>query len=427
MREEDQKQIERISGFSEKFSALSNYLGYKKFANEKPKILFLNSQGWIAQEVINAIKLNDYELQVIDVGNLDPKENKVSTDDYLNFHKILIKGLVVFQPDCIFTTNHAAFDEMGLLIKILDQFGIPCISWFVDSPIFIFEDAEPQKSKYLYVFVWEKLYVKRLKELGFENVFYLPLATSKDFLKERAILKTEIERFTCDVAFVGNTNMEYATALLYKVKFKEKEMELAKSAVDYQIMHPDIEMISILSELDNGSFSKLNERNKILLECYCVLEATANCRDKVVSILSKNFNFKVFGDEKWNDIYPSHYCGELDYYKELHYLYKYAKIIVNTTSFQMNTAVNQRVYDVFLCDGLLVSDYREDYDILFGENMIPTFRSTEEMMEVVKYYLEHEKEREEKIESIKSIIKSKHRYINRIEELFLNMRKYYHE
>ena len=426
MEKNAKEQIERISGFAEKFSALSQYLNYKKFANEKPKILFLNARGWIATEVINAIRLNGYELQIIDIENLDAKKYKVSQDDYLGFHKVLIKGLIEFRPDCIFTINHAAFDNMGLLTKILEQFRIPCISWFVDSPIFIFEDTEPQKSKYLHVFVWERTFIKRLQELGFENVIYLPLATSKDFLEEKAISKKEIEKFTCDVAFVGQTNKDHSNTWLYKGKFKEKEMELAKRVIDYQIMNPDIETRYILSEMDNGSFSKLSEYNKILLECYCVLKATADYRDEVVSVLSKNLNFKVFGDINWKEIYPAHYFGELDYYKELHYLYKYAKIIVNTTSFQMNTAVNQRVYDIFLCDGFLVSDYRKDYDVLFGENMVPTFRSTKEMVEVVQYYLEHEKERKEKTENIKSIIKSKHRYIYRIEELFLNMKKYYY-
>jgi spore maturation protein CgeB len=427
MQDNEKKQMERVSGFAEKFSALSQYLSYKKFENEKHKILFLNGHGWIAQEVINAIKLNGHELQIIDVENLDVKKNRVSREDYFGFHKVLIKRLIEFRPDCIFTNNHAAFDNMGLLSKILDQFSIPCISWFVDSPIFIFEDAEPQKSKYLHVFVWEKSYVKRLKMLGFANVIYLPLATSKDFLEEKVISKKYIKRFSCDVAFVGNTNTDHSNLLLHRGKFKEQEMDLAKKAIDYQIMYPNIEMRSILSEMDNGSFSKLSEYNKILLECYSVLQATANFRDKVVSILAKNFNFKVFGDIKWKEIYPSHYFGEVDYYRELHYLYKYAKIVVNTTSFQMNTAVNQRVYDIFLCDGFLVSDYREDYDLLFGKNMIPTFRTTKEMIEVVQYYLQHEEERKEKIENIKSIIKSKHRYIHRIEELFLNMKKYYHE
>ena len=427
MQDNDKEQIERISGFAEKFSAISQYLNYKKFANEKHRILFLNARGWLSTEVINAIRLNGYEIQVIDIENLDVKRGRVSKEDYFGFHKVLIKGLLEFRPDCIFTINHAAFDTMGLLIRILEQFRIPCISWFVDSPIFIFEDTEPQKSKYLHIFVWEKSFIKRLKELGFENVVYLPLATSKDFLNEKTISKNKIKKFTCDVAFVGASNTEDADIMLEKGKFQEEEMELSKRAIDYQIMHSDIEMRLILSELDNGSFSKLSEHRKILLECYSVLKATSNFREDVVSILSKNFNFKLFGDEIWNKMYPSHYFGKLDYYKEVHHLYKYAKIIVNTTSFQMNTAVNQRVYDTFLCDGFLVSDYREDYDILFGKNVIPVFRSTEEMVEIVQYYLEHEKERKEKIETIKSIIKSKHRYIYRVEELFLNMKKYYHE
>lgn len=420
--------VGRISEFSKKFSAISTYLGYKKFVGGKYKVLLFDSSSWIIPEIKSVLKTDQYECDFIDVHHLNPENKKLSLEDYLQFHKILIKKLIEFRPDCILTVNHAAFDSIGLLTKILDQFKIPFISWFVDSPLYIFKNPEPQKSNYLYLFTWEKAYVRRLLDLDFKNVFYLPLACGHENYYDVKINNEEIERFTSDVVYVGNSNLQNVYDWSSEYYNEPDLLKLSDEAINIQINNPEKQMYIILNELDKAKIlSKLNEEEKLKFEAYCILKATAIYRDNIVNLLSKNFNFKIFGDEKWKEKYANFYYGSVDYYKDLPKLYKCAKIVINTTSFQMNTAVNQRVYDVFFDNGFLISDYRKDYDKLFGKNIIPTFKSDYELIKLVNYYLSNEDERIILTQKIRDIIKEKHLYSNRFLELFAKVKNNYHE
>jgi spore maturation protein CgeB len=420
--------VERISEFSKKFSVISTYLGYKKFQAEKVRVLFLNSSGWIVSEVLQALKNNNCNVEVINVSHLNPENKNLTLDDYLHFHKELIKKLIEFKPDCILTINHAAFDSIGLLSKILEQFKMPFISWFVDSPLYIFKNAEPQKSNYLYLFLWEKSYVERLIELGFSHVFYLPLASGHESLAITPITAQERELYNCDVAFVGNSNKENTTDWFNKEYTSPKIIELTNEAVKFQIKNPDVEMRHILHDLDTANLlDKFDSETKLQFEAYCTLKATELFRNKVVKMLSENFNLKIFGDERWKENYSKNYCRKLDYYKDLPKLYKNAKIIVNVTSFQMNSAVNQRVFDVFFAGGFMISDYRSDYDGLFGTNVVPVYKSIDELQNLVKFYLNQEQERKKISEIIREIVTKNHLYSMRISELFSTVKMNYHE
>lgn len=420
--------IERISEFSKKFSVISTYLGYKKFSGLKPKVLFFNSSGWIVSEVHSALKSLDIPIEVLNVSHLNPENKNLTLENYLQFHKELIKILVDFKPDCILTINHAAFDSIGLLTKILDQFKIPFISWFVDSPLYIFKNPDPQRSKFLYLFSWEKSYVDRLKELQFENVFYLPLATGHEQLSSLELSEEEDKRFSCDCAFVGNSNKGNAEEWFDKEFSSDEFMKLSNLAIEKQITVPNREMRDIIRELDTlNLLAKFDMEFNLKYEAYCILRATEIYRDRVVNKLSKEFDFKIFGDEEWLKLYPDHYYGKVDYYKELPKLYKKAKIIINVTSFQMVSAVNQRVFDVFSSGGFLISDYREDYDLLFGKGVIPVYKNPDDLTEIVKKYLADEEERKSISESVKQILKKKHNYRLRLIELFEKVKNNYHE
>ncbi len=420
--------VERISEFSKKFSVISTHLGYKKFVTSKPRVLYFFSTGWIASEVLDALKADSYPLEVMNVSHLNPDNKNLTLDDYIHFHKDLIKKLLEFKPDCILTINHAAFDSIGLLSKILEQFKMPFISWFVDSPLYIFKNSEPQKSNYLYLFSWEKSYVKRLHELGFSSVFFLPLASGHQFISEESVSEVGDDKYKCDVAFVGNSNKENTRNWFDKEFANPKLAEISDEAVRIQIENSEKEMRYIIKELDSSKIlDKYDDLFRLSFEVYCVLHATEVFREKVVSALSQNFNFKIFGDLGWAEDYPENYVCKLDYYKDLPKLYSSAKIIVNVTNFQMNTAINQRVYDVFFSGGFLVSDYRQDYDKLFGKGMIPTFRKIDELVDSLKFYLADEPLRKDISKKIKTIIEEKHLYTMRIGRLFETVKNNYHE
>ncbi len=82
---------------------------------------------------------------------------------------------------------------------------------------------------------------------------------------------------------------------------------------------------------------------------------------------------------------------------ELKYYYSSADIVLNDTREDMIEAgfVSNRIFDVTACGGFIISDYIEGIEEIYGD-AIPMYKTEEEFVALIKYYLEHEEERREK-------------------------------
>ena len=50
------------------------------------------------------------------------------------FVEELLRAVVEFKPDFVFTVNHLGVDREGVLIDLLARLELPLASWFVDNP-----------------------------------------------------------------------------------------------------------------------------------------------------------------------------------------------------------------------------------------------------------------------------------------------------
>ena len=95
----------------------------------------------------------------------------------------LIRNIVEFKPDFILTINHLGFDRDGVLTEFLSRIKMPFASWYVDSPLLIIRHYAQNRSPWGAVFLWDSDYLPELKELGYENLHYLPLGTDHSVFK----------------------------------------------------------------------------------------------------------------------------------------------------------------------------------------------------------------------------------------------------
>ena len=110
---------------------------------------------------------------------------------------------------------------------------------------------------------------------------------------------------------------------------------------------------------------------------------------------------------KYKDIPLSLYGPENDGFaiadyvdnNELHKYYSSAKIVLNDHRDDMRLYgfINNRTFDVTASGGFLISDYMPEIEKIYGDS-IPMWKTEEELVALVKYYLnpEHEAERQEK-------------------------------
>ena len=97
---------------------------------------------------------------------------------------------------------------------------------------------------------------------------------------------------------------------------------------------------------------------------------------------------------------------------------------INYTSFQMRTAVNQRVFDVPACGGFLLSDRQEDMERFFevGREAV-CFCCEEEAASLAAHYLANEGERKRIAEAGRRRVLAEHTYEKRMAALVAEMRE----
>ena len=88
--------------------------------------------------------------------------------------------------------------------------------------------------------------------------------------------------------------------------------------------------------------------------------------------------------------------GRVNTLTEMPDIFAGSRINLNTTMRPIRTGLPQRIWDVLGCGGFLLTDNREDLpETLIPGRHLETYDSPEEACEKIRYYLEHEDEREE--------------------------------
>jgi spore maturation protein CgeB len=134
----------------------------------------------------------------------------------------------------------------------------------------------------------------------------------------------------------------------------------------------------------------------------------------------KPLGISVFGEPFWEKVIGKpYYKGRVDYYSpEIVRLYRSSRINLNISKYQLKTTVNQRVFDCPLCDGFLISDYREEISSCFEiDKSMVVYTDLEDLVEKITYYLAHEKEAKRIVEEGKRTVLDRHTYGHRLEEM----------
>ncbi len=113
-----------------------------------------------------------------------------------------------------------------------------------------------------------------------------------------------------------------------------------------------------------------------------------------------NIDIDIYG-KGWDELIPLHkrylIKGEQIRNDELKHYYSSADIVFNDTRDDMIEAgfISNRIFDVTASKGFIISDYIPEIEEIYGDS-IPMYKTEEEFVELVNYYLAHPEERQEK-------------------------------
>ncbi|NDV22466.1 glycosyltransferase [Desulfovibrio sp. JC022] len=394
---------------------------WPKFQNEKPRILLLTSQYFLMGEIVAACQRQGVPHMFI---NMDAKEMELE-----QFVTRISAAIDTFRPDFVLTVNHLGVDQEGVLNTLLHKFQLPLASWFVDNPLLILPLYQAQANEDTTIFTWDADRMDSLREMGFSNIFHLPLGTDQTrFLPSKGCTESKWAR---DISFVGNS-MVHKTAKRFTASkisglLAEKWKELAHAfgqgsehsvvnflKTDFPELYPEYENLVI-------------PHRKLAFETLIIWQATLEYRLSCVQ-KTLDFNPLIVGDDGWKQILKSNraweYHHELSYYDDLPRFYPCSKINFNCTSQQMKGAVNQRVFDVPACNGFILTDHRYQMEKLFEPGKeIAVYNSLAEIPQLVDKYLNDESARKRIIKAARKRILNEHTYDCRIKTLIKCMRQ----
>jgi len=346
---------------------------------------------FLQQEILNA--LNELQIQHI----ILQQENENPSVQESELMELFQKNT----PRLVLCVNAKGLDSEGILLSVCKRFSVPVHIWFVDDPRPIACSLNKFQCENIFAWTWEKAYIQWLKEKGFADARWLPLAGDPHLFYPQS------REPIYDLLFTGSAMAgNFLDKIWERVQYdKEEALPIARDAA-----------FNILTGKISAEQIPGNTRDEAWFASYCIHLASNEKRRLCLEALLP-LGLQFAGDQQgWKMMFGQAIktLPDIDYRKGLNSHYSLGNIHINVTSCQMPGAVNQRVFDIPLCKRFVISDAQSDLLELFPKNAICAANSPEEYAELAKFYLKNTSAKNAIINNAMEHIMKEHLYKHRI-------------
>lgn len=310
-----------------------------------------------------------------------------------------------YHADICFSVDY--FQTVAMAAKKLN---ITYYSWLYHIPqwsLFSYAAQLPNNR----IISFDTAQIQELKQYNVNGMQYMSQAADKELLSGALSEATPelIEKYKADVSFVG-TLYESANNIFNRISaeareksiykdilqmIKEKRFSYGKEVLERGVTEEMVEFLLEEVEYGQDHFFFANQE-EIAIQSVLARKITVEERKLMARTLARKFDFKLFtisNTEKFPEI---NNCGPVDFAKQAPLVYNGSKINVYVTPRAIRSGVPLRVLEIMACQGFVLVNYQEDLAREFedGKELV-MYRSMEEMVDKVQYYLEHEEERQQ--------------------------------
>ncbi|MDE7132451.1 MAG: glycosyltransferase [Lachnospiraceae bacterium] len=260
--------------------------------------------------------------------------------------------------------------------------------------------------------IFDKVDAQRFVDGGIRHVLYQPLAVDFEQILEwdKSCCTGGDHHYNDEVCFVGQLYdnnfydefcnhlpqelQDYFVGVFERAAFRWDGINRINGSVSNELVAyirkvtPGFQMVNFFDIADSTYFENGYLTRKVAnIERICVLNLLAERFPVTLYTTSKT------AEQRLNNvkIMPP-ICSEQD----LHYAFKNSKINLNISLKGIEGGTPQRVLDILGAGGFALTNYSPETAELFKEDEeIVMFRTPEELMEKVEYYLRHDEEREQ--------------------------------
>ena len=343
--------------------------------------------------------------------------------------RLVDEALTKAQFDCVFSINF-----YPSISDVCSIYHIRYVCWVVDCPVLeLF--SESIKNAWNRVFVFDRIQYEEIKGLNANRIFHYPLAVdvkSKQNTIKTAINNESAQKYQCDISFVGSLYSEKDPLAdmegihEYVKGFLDGLSEAQLRVYGYYFAQDQLndEIIRAFKVSKNNYFNmkgaNLLTDRIIIGQYYLGNHITALERERLIAYIAENHSIDIYTRSDTSRIRRANCRGGCETQSEMPVIFHESRININPTSKAIRSGVPLRVFDIFACEGFMISNYQPELCELFtpGEDFV-YYDSIEQIPELIDYYLDHDKERGEIAHNGYMKVREQYSYELRLNRLLL--------
>lgn len=376
------------------------------------RILFVKSRVQECVSVVFALDKMGYEVACYS-KTLEDVES--SEEERKTFETFIKEQKVIFVMSHIFGSSIA---------KITNRLTVKYAVWCMDSPDYLAWTSETALDN-CYMFYFDHREYELKKKLGFTNVYYMPLAADVIWSGRLTITDEEIKKYSCDISFVGGlyTRNVYDDILeRFPVDMQETFTELMEQSAfmwdGQDRLHMSPELALAVRKLCPDVFDSPYMPDEYLLRTYLLGRKLTHVeRTLLMELLAQKYDIHLYTRNTEHVPEGVTRFHEIDSDEALK-VFRSSKINLNITLRSIASGVPLRVFDVMSVGGFVLTNWQEEIPELFVEDEeIVTYKTPEELIDKVDYYLRHENERNRIGMNGYQKIRAQHTYEHRLAKI----------
>lgn len=355
------------------------------------KILFFEWNAYMQKDVELCLKKMHIDYRVISYNF-----KTVEHDDYFSSHfpGRLLEG----NYDAVFSMNFIPF-----VADICFKYNIRYISWTYDCPL-DFKRLDALRYPTNYAFLFDRLQYQSYVKMGFQTVYYMPLAIPSERLDAMEITDPDREVFSSDISFVGKIydselDKIYDSLSPYHKGYLTALSKAQQKIYGYNFINDTItdgllNRINSDLVLSTGNVASMITRQQLYF-ALCT-NVTHLERLEILTRLSALYPVALYSTSCPPELDKVDFRHTVSYTDEMPKVFRLSRINLNITLKCIESGIPLRAIDILGSGGFLMCNYQPEVVEYFqnGKEVV-CYESVDDLVEKCGYYLSHEEERAE--------------------------------
>ncbi len=291
--------------------------------------------------------------------------------------------------------------------EVCNIFHIPYVCWIVDSPVMELY-SHSLRNGWNRIFLFDYALYEEFRPENPKGIFYLPLGADYarlDPLLEN-ITKKDKEKYAAEVSFIGSLYTEKCPYNRLKEEswmkgYLDGVIQAQLKVYGYNFLEECITDEILQQFKEKVPFYQFPEKanhndRAAMAHLYLGNKVTEQERLQLLKRVSEEFSLDLYTASDFSPLPKANYRGLARSTTEMPKIFRLSKINLNFTSKPIRTGIPLRLWDILGAGGFALTNYQSEIPEYFevGKDL-DIFASEEELVEKIRYYLEHEEEREE--------------------------------